>query len=67
MDDDDFYAMSADAQTKYVQERRKKRKISAVSGKSGNEHLTKRQIQEITTASNSMAQKKMVMDSMEIN
>jgi hypothetical protein len=52
MDNDEFYAMSADAQTKYVQERRKKRKVSAVSGKGGNgkgsnEPITKRQIQEI--------------------
>ena len=54
MDDDAFYAMSADARTKYVQERRKKRKVSAViSGKGGNgkgsndEPITKRQIQEI--------------------
>jgi hypothetical protein len=54
MDDDEFYAMSADARTKYVQERRKKRKVSALSGKSGNgkggnEPITKRQIQEIAT------------------
>jgi hypothetical protein len=54
MDDDEFYAMSADAGTKYVQERRKKRKVSAVSGKGGNgkggnEPITKRQIQEIAT------------------
>jgi hypothetical protein len=54
MDDDEFYAMSADARTKYVQERRKKRKVSAVSGKGGNgkgskEPITKRQIQEIAT------------------
>jgi hypothetical protein len=55
MDDDEFYALSADAQTKYyVQERRKKRKVSTVSGKGGNrkgskEPITKRQIQEIAT------------------
>jgi hypothetical protein len=54
MDSDEFYAMSADARTKYVQERRKKRKLSAVSGKGGNgkggnEPLSKRQIQEIAT------------------
>jgi hypothetical protein len=54
MDDDEFYAMSADARTKYAQERRKKRKVSAVSGKSGNgkggnEPITKRQVQEIAT------------------
>ena len=54
MDDDEFYAMSADERTKYVQERRKKRKVSAVSGKGGNgkgnkEPITKRQIQEIAT------------------
>ena len=46
MDDDEFYAMSADARIKYVQERRKKRKGG---GKGGNEPLTKGQIQEITT------------------
>ena len=56
MDDDEFYAMSADERTKYVQERRKKRKVSAVSGKGGNgkgskEPITKRQIQEIVTDS----------------
>jgi uncharacterized membrane protein YgcG len=51
IDDDVFYAMSADARTKFVQDRRKKRKVSAVSGKGGNgkgskEPITKRQIQE---------------------
>ena len=50
MDDDEFYVMSADERTKYVQERRKKRKVSAVSGKGGNgkgsnEPRAKRQIQ----------------------
>jgi hypothetical protein len=54
MDDDEFYAMSADERTKYIQERRKKRKVSAFSGKGGNgkgskEPITKRQIQEIAT------------------
>ena len=33
----------------YVQKRRKKRKVGAVSGKGGNAHFTKRQIQEIST------------------
>ena len=49
MDDDEFYVMSVDAWTKYVQECRKKRKFSGVSEKGSNEPLTKRQIQEITT------------------
>jgi hypothetical protein len=46
MDDDEFYAMSPDARTNYIQDRRKKRKGG---GKGGREPLTKRQIQEIST------------------